>query len=129
MTTTFLRSRRIAFSGLALLLLLLLAQVVSPPTSVASTGPDYCPDRYVCLYRNANWSGMIAGWNGNATTARQYFEKNVASSWQNHSSYNWCVRDDRTLYPDVQIFVMLAGQSQSMVAASANDRADYAYRC
>lgn len=103
--------------------------VVALQTPASAAGPDFCPDRYVCVYRNANWSGMIASWNGNVTTARQNFTKNVASSWQNHSSFNWCTRDDRALQADVSTFVMLAGQSQSIVAASFNDKADYAYRC
>lgn len=122
------RTRRVASLLAGAVVALAGVGAVQVPAAAAA-GSDYCPDRYVCVYRNANWSGMIDSWNGNATSARQYFEKNVASSWQNHSSYNWCVRDDRTALPDVQIFVMGARDSHSQVAASANDRADYAYRC
>lgn len=100
-----------------------------PAPAAAAANPDFCPDHYVCVYRNANWSGKIDSWNGDTISARQDFPRNVASSWQNHSGRHWCVRDDRTALPDVQIFVMAAEQSHFQVAASANDRADYAYRC
>jgi hypothetical protein len=101
------------------------ALAIGGPANAA--GPDTCPDRYICIYQDANWARMIASWNAGETGTHN-IPSNRASSWQNHGSYNWCAWDSYPI-PDVKMFSMPAGQSKSYVGAYANDRVDYAKRC
>jgi Peptidase inhibitor family I36 len=94
----------------------------------AAAGPDYCPDRYVCVYRDANWVHMLASWSGGETGTHNV-PINQVSSWQNHSSWTWCAYDAGT-NPDIKTWTMnVPNGSNPYVGSLYNDRMDYAKRC